>query len=126
MLWVVVSALSIATVYVLTEWETIPFHVVWVSLTLLCCFRLWSFRTTAVVLFVVTTVSGAALFHFVTSGGDALGRVSLRMVIGDMSVRGTRTGMDIAITSAKAFLNALNRYEMLKGAFLKPAAARGV
>lgn len=70
-LWVVVSALSIATVYVLTQWETIPFHVVWVSLTLLCCFRLWSFRTTAAVLFVVTTVSGAALFHVVTSGGDA-------------------------------------------------------
>lgn len=50
----------------------------------------------------------------VTAGGDALGRVNIRMIIDDISVRGTSTSTDLALASAKAYLNAVNRYEVLK------------
>jgi 2-isopropylmalate synthase len=49
----------------------------------------------------------------VTSGGDALAQVSIRLLIDEMPVRGTSTGVDIALASAKAYLDAVNRYEML-------------
>jgi len=80
-LWAVFAAASVTSVFFLTEWETIPFHVVWVSLSLLCCFRLWSFWATAAVLAIVTAVSGAALTYVVASpagpGWDELAEVPM-------------------------------------------------
>lgn len=70
-MWALFAAISVAAVFLLTDWETIPFHFVWVSLTLLGCFRLWSLGTTASVLLIVTAVSGAALTYVVAGAGDA-------------------------------------------------------
>jgi signal transduction histidine kinase len=42
-------------------WETIPFHVLWISLTLLYGFRVWSLRSTSAVLAVVLVATGAAI-----------------------------------------------------------------
>jgi signal transduction histidine kinase len=67
----VVAAISVSVVFFLSQWETIPFHVVWVSLSLLCCFRLWSFWVTGSVLLVVTAISGIALLYVVAGAGDA-------------------------------------------------------
>ena len=52
----------------------------------------------------------------VTGGGDALGRVNVRMRIGGSSVKGSGTSTDVILASAKAFLNAFNRYEMVRSA----------
>jgi signal transduction histidine kinase len=43
------------------SWETIPFHVIWISLTLLYGFRVWSPAVTAVVLGVVAAGTGASI-----------------------------------------------------------------
>src|SRR2546423_14543075 len=43
------------------DWETIPFHFVWISLTLLYGFRVWGREPTAVVLFVVMGATGALI-----------------------------------------------------------------
>ncbi|HOE96535.1 MAG TPA: 2-isopropylmalate synthase [Candidatus Sumerlaeota bacterium] len=50
----------------------------------------------------------------VTEGKDALGRVMVKMNIDGDEVRGTGVATDVIVASAHAYLNALNRFEMLK------------
>ncbi len=52
-------------------WETIPFHFVWISLTIVYGFRVWSSPATAAVLSVVILGTGASI------GVDAFGGVQL-------------------------------------------------
>ncbi len=47
--------------YESAQWETIPFHCVWVSLTLLYGFRVWRGRATLAVSLIVTVGTGLAL-----------------------------------------------------------------
>jgi signal transduction histidine kinase len=49
------------------RWETIPFHFVWVSLTLVYGFRVWSLPRTGIVLAIVFAATGVAIIS------DALG-----------------------------------------------------
>jgi hypothetical protein len=44
-------------------WETIPFHVIWISLTLLYGFRVWGLTTTGIVLGVVALGTGASILN---------------------------------------------------------------
>ena len=68
--WGAFAAANVAVILTLTDWETIPFHFIWVSLTLVYGFRLWKLRTTLVVLLVVFVVTGAALAWTVSRGGE--------------------------------------------------------
>jgi two-component system, OmpR family, sensor kinase len=68
--WGAFAAANVAVILTLTDWETIPFHFVWVSLTPVYGFRLWRLRTTMVVLLVVIAVTGAALAWTVSRGGE--------------------------------------------------------
>ena len=43
------------------SWETVPFHVIWISLTLLYGFRVWSPTVTAAVLGAVVLATGASI-----------------------------------------------------------------
>ncbi|HBF33467.1 TPA: 2-isopropylmalate synthase, partial [Candidatus Sumerlaeota bacterium] len=54
------------------------------------------------------------LIEAVTGGGDAMGRVNVRMVVDNLEVKGTGTSTDVVMASAKAFLNAFNRYELTR------------
>src|SRR5262249_39721234 len=51
--WVVFSVLNLAAMVLIPAWETVPFHFIWVSLTILYGFQVWRTRPTAVVLAVV-------------------------------------------------------------------------
>jgi signal transduction histidine kinase len=56
--------LAIACVAIMVAsptWETIPFHVIWISLTLLYGFRVWSPLTTSLVLGAVVLATGASI-----------------------------------------------------------------
>ena len=53
-----------------------PFHLIWVSLTLLYGFRVWRSRTTAVVLGVVMATTGAALAFVVVHGQKEIDEVA--------------------------------------------------
>jgi signal transduction histidine kinase len=78
--WVAFSAANVAVILLLSQWETIPFHFVWVSLTLVYGFRVWSVRTTASVLGGVMAVTAAALLWSVSrsdQGPDELAEVPL-------------------------------------------------
>lgn len=61
--WGVFSAVNLVAILVFYNWETIPFHFIWISFTLLYGFRTWSTRPTAVLLsmVMVTTAIGIGL-----------------------------------------------------------------
>ena len=46
--WGVLAVACLAVMVASPTWETIPFHVIWISLTLLYGFRVWSLPTSLV------------------------------------------------------------------------------
>ncbi len=65
--WVAFAFANFLVMVVWPRWETIPFHFVWVSLTLVYGFRVWSLPRTGIVLGIVFVATGVAI------GSDALG-----------------------------------------------------
>lgn len=79
-LWGAFALANVVVIVFLADWETIPFHFIWVSLTLLYGFRVWSVRTTAILLGAVMIVTGTALAFAVVranEGFDELTEVPL-------------------------------------------------
>ena len=74
--WAAFSGVCVVVVLTLSAWETVPFHLIWVSLTLLYGFRVWRSSTTAVVLGVVMATTGAALAFVVVHGQKAIDEVA--------------------------------------------------
>lgn len=64
--WVGFAALNVLVIVSLAEFETIPFHLIWVSLTIVYGYRVWSGRATAAALVAVSAVTGGALAIAVT------------------------------------------------------------
>src|SRR5262249_38129614 len=56
--WVVFSIANLVAMLVVPSWETVPFHFIWVSLTILYGFQVWRTRPTAWVLAVVMLTTG--------------------------------------------------------------------
>jgi signal transduction histidine kinase len=56
-------------------WETIPFHFVWISLTLLYGFRVWRPAGTYMTLLVVVTVTGGLILSDAFSGDQLWGEL---------------------------------------------------
>ena len=61
LLWFVFAALNYAAMVAWPSWETIPFHFVWISLTLLYGFRVWALRPTLMLLAAVMTTTGVSI-----------------------------------------------------------------
>ncbi|HWO69365.1 MAG TPA: HAMP domain-containing sensor histidine kinase [Actinomycetota bacterium] len=76
LLWGAFAAANVAVIVLATRWETIPFHLVWVSLSLLYGFRVWSVRSTGIVLAVVSVVTAAGLLFTVLRGHEGLDEVA--------------------------------------------------
>jgi signal transduction histidine kinase len=66
--WLVFAALNFAAMPFVGEWETVPFHFVWVSLTIIYGFRVWRLRPTGAALGMVVVVSGAVLVGMARAG----------------------------------------------------------
>jgi signal transduction histidine kinase len=79
--WVVFSLANLVAIVVFSSWETVPFHFIWISLTLLYGFRVWSIRPTLWVLAMVMVTTFAAISWDVFHGGaqsvDELNEVPL-------------------------------------------------
>ncbi|HZD18931.1 MAG TPA: ATP-binding protein [Actinomycetota bacterium] len=73
--WGAFALANVAAIVVLSRWETIPFHLVWVSLTLVYGFRVWGSRATGVALALVVAVTGAALAWTVIRADEGLDEV---------------------------------------------------
>ncbi len=74
--WGLFSIANLIVIVVTLRWETIPFHLIWVSLTLLYGFRVWRPWTTGVVLLIVILTTGAALTWTVVRGNEQFDEVA--------------------------------------------------
>jgi signal transduction histidine kinase len=82
--WAVFSVLNLAAIMIFSHWETVPFHFIWISLTLLYGFRVWSIKPTALVLAVVMVTTFGAISVDVFWGAqtaDELNEVPLMAVM---------------------------------------------
>jgi signal transduction histidine kinase len=61
--WGVFAAANLAVMHSIHHWATVPFHFIWVSLTILYGFRVWSMKATLLVLLCVCWTTGLALLH---------------------------------------------------------------
>jgi signal transduction histidine kinase len=72
--WLVFAAANYAAMVAWPTWETIPFHFVWISLTLLYGFRVWAPRPTLIVLGCVMAMTGLSIgldaFHGLQLWGE--------------------------------------------------------
>jgi signal transduction histidine kinase len=72
--WAAFAALNYAAMIAWPSWETIPFHFVWISITLLYGFRVWDPRPTLIVLACVMGLTGVSIgfdaFHGIQLWGE--------------------------------------------------------
>jgi two-component system OmpR family sensor kinase len=61
--WVVFALANLGAMWLVPTWETVPFHFIWVSLTLVYGYRVWDLERTGWVLTVVVATTGAVLLH---------------------------------------------------------------
>ena len=82
--WAILSACSQLLLFVVPGLETVVFHLVWISMAIIYGLQGWSTRRTAVVLTLVTLVTGTALGEFVAGGHaawDELAEVPLMALV---------------------------------------------
>ena len=85
----VFSLANLVAIMVFSRWETVPFHFIWISLTLLYGFRVWSIRPTMWVLAMVMATTFAAIGWDVFHGAqtvDELNEVPLMAAMFGMMV----------------------------------------
>jgi signal transduction histidine kinase len=75
LLWVAFAAANLVAMEALPSWETIPFHFIWVSLTILYGFRVWGLRTTSIVLAAVAITTGALILNDAFEGTQLWGEL---------------------------------------------------
>lgn len=59
--WAFFAAANVAAMIAFPSWETIPFHFVWISLTLVYGFRVWNGGPTSLMLGAVVATTGASI-----------------------------------------------------------------
>ena len=70
--WGVFAVANLAAMALWPEWETVPFHFIWVSLTILYGFRVWRARPTLWALGAVVLTTGIVLYHDHAIGAQPL------------------------------------------------------
>ena len=82
--WALFSVANLICILVFQDWETIPFHFIWISLTLLYGFRVWATRPTLGVLALVMVTTFGAIGWDVyrgTQSVDELNEVPLMAIM---------------------------------------------
>jgi signal transduction histidine kinase len=74
--WAAFSAVNLLAIFRFANWETVPFHFIWISFTLLYGFRTWAIRPTLAVLGVVMVTTGAAIGVDVSRGTEPLAELT--------------------------------------------------
>jgi signal transduction histidine kinase len=59
--WLVFWAASLCAMVIFPHWETVPFHLIWISVTILYGFRVWGPQPTTWILIAVIVTTGAAI-----------------------------------------------------------------
>src|ERR1700736_906651 len=74
--WGIFAILNLVAIYVFADWETVPFHFIWVSLTILYGFRVWRMRSTLILLGVIIVVTGVLLAIDIARGAQPLDEIT--------------------------------------------------
>jgi signal transduction histidine kinase len=74
--WLVFWAASLCAIVIFPRWETVPFHLIWISVTILYGFRVWGPRPTMWILIAVIVTTGAAISLVVWQAGVAVEELS--------------------------------------------------
>ena len=61
--WVVFAVANLVAMALVPQWETVPFHFIWVSLTIVYGYRVWGSFETSLVLTAVVVATGALLVY---------------------------------------------------------------
>lgn len=69
--WAAFSGVNLVAIFAFAGWETIPFHFIWISFTLLYGFRTWAPGPTLTVLGVVMAATGVAIGYDVLHGTES-------------------------------------------------------
>ncbi|MGO8961837.1 MAG: sensor histidine kinase [Streptosporangiaceae bacterium] len=70
--WMIFIVLNLIAMRLIPEWQTVPFLIIWVSLTTLYGFRLWRLGSTVLTVLVVTLVTGGLIGWQVLRGEQDL------------------------------------------------------
>jgi signal transduction histidine kinase len=73
--WFAFAAANLVAMGLLPSWETIPFHFIWISLTLVYGFRVWKPGSTGVVLGLVIVATGSLILSDAFSGEQLWGEL---------------------------------------------------
>jgi signal transduction histidine kinase len=76
LLWVGFAAANLVAMLLTPDWETIPFHFIWVSLTILYGFRVWGPKATSLVLAAVAGLTGVVLLNDTFDGAQLWGELT--------------------------------------------------
>jgi signal transduction histidine kinase len=68
--WLVFAAANLVAMALVPRWETVPFHFIWVSLTIIYGYRVWGSFKTALALTAVVLATGTLLVYDVLRQGE--------------------------------------------------------
>ena len=74
--WAAFSAVNLVAIFAFAGWETVPFHFIWISFTLVYGFRTWAPRPTLAVLGAVMATTGAAIGVEVARGAESVAELT--------------------------------------------------
>jgi signal transduction histidine kinase len=74
--WGIFALLNLVAIYVFADWETVPFHFIWVSLTILYGFRVWRLRFTLMLLGAIIVTTGILLSIDIARGFQPLDEIT--------------------------------------------------
>jgi signal transduction histidine kinase len=75
-LWAAFAVANLVAMIVFPAWETVPFHFIWVSLTIVYGFRVWTTKTTVWTLAVVILLTGTAIANDIVLGAQPLDEIT--------------------------------------------------
>jgi signal transduction histidine kinase len=74
--WGIFALLNLIAMYVFADWETVPFHFIWVSLTILYGFRVWRMKPTLILLGGIIVTTGSLLVIDIAIGAQPLDEIT--------------------------------------------------
>jgi signal transduction histidine kinase len=74
--WGIFALLNLGAIYVFADWETVPFHFIWVSLTILYGFRVWPVKATVILLGAIIVTTGILLIIDIARGFQPLDEIT--------------------------------------------------
>lgn len=74
--WALFAIANLVAIFLIPDWETVPFHFIWVSLTILYGFRVWGLQPTVWVVAVIIVATGTGIIVDFVRGAQPLDEIT--------------------------------------------------